>query len=151
MNNWLSEDKYKIILESIPVCCVDIVVHQSNKVLLVKRTRSPSKGEWSILGGRVHKNEKLKEALLRKIKQELGVSDIEIEKQLGAYEYFSKEGNFPNMKTGAHAIGVVFIVSLKNGQEIKLDEQSEEYKWVDKIEDDVQEYAKKILKDSKIF
>ena len=151
MNNLIPNDKYKEILDSMPICCADIIIHYNNKVLLVKRKNHASKGEWWIPGGRVLKNEKLKDAALRKIKQETGLSNFELKEETTVHEYFSKDGIFPDLKTGTHNIGVIFIASIKDNQEIKLDNQGSEFKWIDKIEEDLSPEIKKILSDSKIF
>ncbi|MES0869172.1 NUDIX hydrolase [Pseudovibrio sp. SCP19] len=52
-------------IEATSVACV-----QNNKVLLVKRAQSPSKGLWSFPGGKVMASESLEEAAQREFKEE---------------------------------------------------------------------------------
>ncbi|MGH0000985.1 NUDIX hydrolase [Pseudovibrio ascidiaceicola] len=60
-------------IEATSVACV-----QNNKVLLVKRAQSPSKGLWSFPGGKVLPSENLKDAAQREFKEEtsLCASDL---------------------------------------------------------------------------
>jgi len=56
-----------------PQIAVGAVVIRDEKLLLVKRTKAPGKGMWSIPGGRVELGETLKEAVEREVKEEAGV------------------------------------------------------------------------------
>ncbi len=56
-------------IEATSVACI-----QSNKVLLVKRAHSPSKGLWSFPGGKVLAGEKLEEAAQRELNEETSLS-----------------------------------------------------------------------------
>lgn len=59
--------------ELFPRVAVGAVVFRDNAVLLVKRGKSPSKGEWTIPGGRVEPGETLKEAAEREILEETSI------------------------------------------------------------------------------
>lgn len=141
---------YKQILENIPIPCVDIVIFHKGKVLLVYRKEEPAKGKWWIPGGRIHKNEKLTDAVIRKVKEETNLK-VRIEKQIGGYEYMSDRGIYNDLKTGTNAIAVNYLVTLLEEQEIKIDNTSLNYRWIDKIEEDLDPYIKTILKDSGVF
>src|SRR5689334_14709797 len=52
-----------------------VVVHE-NRVLLVERGREPLKGQWSIPGGLIDVVERLREAVIREVKEETGL-DVE--------------------------------------------------------------------------
>ncbi len=56
-----------------PQVGVGAVVFKNQKVLLVKRSRPPSQGKWSIPGGRLEFGETLQEAAEREIHEETGV------------------------------------------------------------------------------
>jgi len=150
-NQRIPDKQYKQILEHIAIPCVDIVACHNGKVLLVKRTNEPAKDLWWVPGGRINKRETVEQAALRKLKQETGLTG-KIEKKVGFYDTIFDKGPFPDLKTGIHTVNVVFLVSiLEENPEINLDRTSEEYKWVDKIEEDYHPYIKQILKDSGIF
>lgn len=151
MENKIATETYKKILESMPICCIDLIIHKNNKVLLVKRKHEPARYKWWFPGGRLLKGESLKEAAVRKAREELGLG-IEVEKKLGVYETNFSKGPFPDLKTGIHSINIVFIVRpLEELPEIKLDNTSSDFKWVDKIEESLDPYLKKILKKSRVL
>ena len=151
MDNWISNDKYKEIIESMPICCVDLVIHNKGKVLVIKRDEDPDKGKWAVIGGRVYKNEKLRETAIRKAYEEVGLK-IQIEKQIGVYEMIYDKTSFGEAKTGYHNIIIIFLAKpIDKDFKIIIDKTSSDFKWINKIEDNLCEYAKRILKDSKIL
>ena len=103
---------YQQILENMPIFCIDIVLYHQGKVLLTYRTQEPAKDQWWIQGGRVFKNETFAQAAQRLAKREIGI-EIDIIKQIGAYEVFFEKGILP-VKTGIHDVAVVFLVKPKD-------------------------------------
>ena len=135
---------YKKIHASVPVLCVDVVVVNSEgHFLLVKRANEPEKGKWWFLGGRVFRGERVKEAALRKVKEETGLSGT-IKKELGHYEYLSKKGYFKSI--GAHMFAIVFLVKIDSRKTVHLDGQSSEFKWFSGVEPTFNSYIKDFLK-----
>lgn len=122
---------YKMILSHMPIVCIDgVVVNENGEYLLVKRKNEPLKGKYWVPGGRLLKNEKLKDAIKRKMNQELGV-DVKVEKLLGFFEIFFGKTPF-NISSGFHAISFVFQLRLLK-HPIKLDNQSSDWKWSKKL------------------
>jgi len=68
-----------------PIVGVGAVVLKGKKVLLIKRGKNPSLGEWSIPGGAVNVGESLREAVLREINEETGLT-INIDKPIEVLE-----------------------------------------------------------------
>lgn len=56
-----------------PMVGVGGIVFRGDQVLLVKRGRSPAKGQWSIPGGLVEVGESLAQAVAREVLEETGV------------------------------------------------------------------------------
>ncbi|UPW85211.1 NUDIX domain-containing protein [Lysinibacillus sp. Ag94] len=54
-----------------------VIQNDENKILLVLRKKAPEAGCWSLPGGKVDYMETIENAIIREIKEELGV-DIEI-------------------------------------------------------------------------
>lgn len=121
-------EQYKQILEVMPLLCVDVVIKSTGgEYLLVKRANEPFKGQWWVVGGRVHKNETLEQAVLRKVKQEIGLT-IQTLEPLGYYEdRFEK--NSIKLDSPLHAVSVVFSAVIDDQQVLRLDGQSLEWKF----------------------
>ena len=145
----IPEELYKQIVDTMPIPCVDIVISHENKVLLVHRKEEPAKGKWWVAGGRIHKNESLVDATLRKVRDETGL-EVEVIKKLDFYEYTCDKSQ-QNSKTGSHSIIVGFHVRVKNPKEVVVDETSSDYRWISRIEKDLDHHVKCLLEDSGIF
>jgi ADP-ribose pyrophosphatase YjhB (NUDIX family) len=66
------------------VACV--IVEIDNRIVLLKRARSPERGKWVMPGGYVDRGEKVEEAAIRGTKEECGI-DIELKRLFGVYSY----------------------------------------------------------------
>ncbi|MGP0089943.1 MAG: NUDIX domain-containing protein [Xanthobacteraceae bacterium] len=135
----LPVDEYRKILSSVPIVCVDcVVVNERRQILLVKRANEPLKGEFWVPGGRVHKGERLVAAVHRKMREELGV-DVEIIENIGFFEeFFDKTAE--SAIGGVHTISIVYLVRPKN-YDFKLDDQSAEWAWFKDFPPKFREYA----------
>jgi len=57
----------------LPLVGVGAIISQDNRVVLVRRGKEPSKGEWSIPGGLVDVGETLRDAVMREALEETGL------------------------------------------------------------------------------
>ncbi|MAG73696.1 hypothetical protein CL620_05230 [archaeon] len=108
-----------------PKCSATAAIIKNNQVLLLKRGEEPFKGKWDLLGGYLDKGETPEEAIKREIHEELGIEGFMIDfvKTFpGTAEWKGKQ--FP-------ILSHLFIVQLVEEPEIKLNEENEEYQWVD--------------------
>lgn len=64
---------------------VGAVIFRGDEIALVRRAKPPFEGEWSIPGGRLRVGERLKDAVLREVKEETGL-DIRIGGLIGVFE-----------------------------------------------------------------
>ena len=134
---------YKKIHAAVPISCVDaIIVNKNKEVLLCHRTNKPALGSWWFPGGRVLKGETLNEAIVRKVKQETGL-DVKIIKKLGTDETMFPDGPFGGP---THTINTVFLVTPKPGGKIKADQQSDQLAWFKTLPKNPQPYIKKFMK-----
>jgi len=125
-------DRYKKILEDLPIYCVDIIIkNDQEEYLLIKRKNEPKKGEWWVIGGRVLKGETAKEAVIRKVQQEVNLKVRDI-KPIGFYELVHAKNPFGSA-SGYHAISIIFMAVTDNFQKIKLDVQSAEFKFAKEL------------------
>ena len=143
MSEHIPLELYKQIHASLPIPCVDAVILNTNKeVLLCHRLNKPAQGTWWFPGGRVLKGETMEDAILRKVKQETNL-DVDIVKQLGTDQTMFPDGPFDGE---THTINTVFIVTPKNGGDLAVDNQSDELQWFNKIPKNSAAYIKKYIK-----
>ena len=120
--------QYQQIIEVLPILCVDVVIQNSQgEYFLVKRDNEPRKGEWWVIGGRLHKGETLEQAVVRKVREETGLN-VEAMQPIGYYEAVSQENPF-GLASRLHAVSVVFATVVDGDQPIKLDDQSTDWKY----------------------
>ena len=150
----IPQNLYKKIVENIPFCCVDMVVHCKGLVLLLKRKNKPARGVWWLPGGRIYKNETLEHAALRKVYEETGIKS-RIKKRIGVYETLFRKGPFKDLKTGIHTVNICFLVEPVSRnvdvRGLKGNVDYTEYKWISKLERNMHWYTKKVIKDSGVL
>lgn len=118
----IEQETYDLIRQHVPICCVDLIVKIEGKVVLCLRRNEPAKGQWWLPGGRVLKGEELKDAAVRKAKEELGL-DVVVTSFVGTYE---------TMFPAIHTINTVFVVEpWPLEQSIQLEDQHSKYRLVE--------------------
>ena len=106
-----------------PFSVVEIIVQdKKNRFLLTKRAITPYKNKWHFPGGIVERNTSLEKMVKIIAKRELNLN-VKIDKFVGVYESILPE---------RHDISHLYIVHITKG-DIKLDYQSTEAKFFDKI------------------
>jgi colanic acid biosynthesis protein WcaH len=134
----LALEDYRKVLSTMPIVCVDcLVVNDNGDYLLVKRKNEPLKGEYWVPGGRLHKNERLVDAVRRKMREEIGV-EVEILKSLGFFEEFF-ERTAEDASGGAHSISLLYLVKPRSF-DIRLDDQSIEWGWFKDVPPRLKQY-----------
>mgnify|MGYP000727152335 CR=1 FL=1 len=127
----INQKIYNQILENIPIICVDgILINDDNQVLFLKRENEPAKNEWWFPGGRLLKNEKLEDSIVRKVKEETNL-DVEIVRYVGTTETIFNTGPF---NIPVHTVNFTFQLKLVS-TEIKIDNLHSEYIWSNKIKE----------------
>ncbi len=134
---------YEKIHKLLPIACVDVVIIHNNAILLGKRKNRPAKGEWWFPGGRVLKGETLKNAVIRKTKEETGL-DVKIVKELGFAETIFADGPFGSP---THTINSVFLVNINGTKNIKADSQNSEFKYFTSSKSSFHPYVKRFMKE----
>jgi len=147
----IPNELYKKILENVIIADIDIVIHNKGKVLLVYRNEEPAKNQWWVPGGRQKRLEIGKKAVIEKTKQETGL-DIKVEKMIGVYEEIFDKTPFHDEEVKTHHLIRAYLVKPINGdQQVKIDKTSLDYKWIDKMDESLHPYVRRVLKDSYVF
>jgi 8-oxo-dGTP diphosphatase len=101
-----------------------VVVHDG-KLLMVRRGNEPSRGLWSVPGGRVEKGEYLTDAVVREVKEETGVG-VEVRDLLGILEVVG-DPHYVILDYLAEVSGDATAVAATDAEEVRwvpLDEVS---------------------------
>ena len=56
-----------------PLIGVGVVVFKDDRVLLIRRSKPPREGQWSLPGGRQRLGERIEEAACREVREEAGI------------------------------------------------------------------------------
>lgn len=85
-----------------------VLLDENNRILLGLRKKSPESGCWSLPGGKVDFMETIENAVIREIREELGV-DIEIERLLCVTNHIIQSEM-------VHYVAPTFIARIINGK-----------------------------------
>lgn len=105
-----------------------IIEHQpadsrlDKEILLVKTHKWGNR--YSIVGGKVRRNERLQEALLREVKEETGLN-AEVGKHIVTFDQFENSGYY---RSGVQHIFVDNVVKVRS-KRVELNEEAQDYIW----------------------
>ena len=94
-----------------PIAGVGAVIVQDGKILLVKRGVEPAKNLWSIPGGMVELGEKVRDAIIREVKEECGLN-VEITRLMDVVDSITvnEEG-----RVQFHFVILDFLAQVRGG------------------------------------
>lgn len=104
-----------------PTVAVGAVVVDHDRILLVRRGRSPAAGSWSVPGGRVEAGETLAEAVTRELREETGLEGV-CGPLIGWVERFDEE---------THFVILDFEVTLVGDDQPVAGDDAAEAEWVE--------------------
>ena len=108
-------DIFMQIVRYAPLISIDLILHnENNEILLGWRNNQPAKDFWFVPGGRIYKDETLRDAFSRILAAETGLSmDIDQATFHGVYEHLYPDQNFMNEAGfGTHYIVLAFDLPL---------------------------------------
>jgi 8-oxo-dGTP diphosphatase len=94
-----------------PILCVGGVVIDNDHVVLVKRRHEPQRGEWTIPGGAVELDERIKAAVRREVREETGLVVEPLELVMVLERIIRKEG-----RVWYHYVVLDYACKLKRGR-----------------------------------
>lgn len=111
-----------------PVLAASIAVFREGKVLLAQRGKAPARGLFSLPGGRIEPGERMAEAVLRELQEEVGLS-AEI---AGFVDHVEHIEHGPDGSLVAHAVICAFAGHWTAG-EPTISDEAEALVWVDPL------------------
>jgi len=117
----LSEDKWRSCVNSMPIFGIDMIIFsRENGVLMGKRINNPAKDKFFVPGGRVYKNEKMKDAFNRILRSETGLTfPFEKTTSMGLYEHFYNVTSWSTIDCSTHYIIEARLIEVQP-EKIKL-------------------------------
>lgn len=140
VKGWIEKNLFQEIRQLMPIASVDILAMNKGKLLLLLRNFEPAKDMWFTPGGRIRYGETLEQAVLRKLRDETGLTAVRLEKE-GVMEHFY---------SAAHYVTVFFRVDVKDTKVI-LNEEHRAFRWISELEDSLHAYVKQMITEARIF
>lgn len=132
----LDKQVFLSVVDAAPLVAVDfVVVKDQREILLGYRNNRPARGFWFVPGGRIFKNEKIKDALIRVGQKELGlgekVASGEIKPRLlGAFEHFYADCFAGDVGVSTHYVVLGHRLDVPADFALpSTDEQHAEFRW----------------------
>lgn len=108
-----------------PMASIQALVLKEGHILLQRRSREPSKGKWSIPGGRLELGETIYEAAKREVLEECSI-EIEIERLLDVADSIIKD---EDGRVSYHFV-VIYLLAGYKGGDVKAQSDAEDARWV---------------------
>lgn len=102
---------------------VGAMIVERDRILLLKRSREPEAGCWGIQGGAVEFGETIEAAIVREVREELGV-ESEILTLLGVTNHILANGDI-------HWVSPVFLMSIAGIPENREPHKHSDLQWFD--------------------
>jgi ADP-ribose pyrophosphatase YjhB (NUDIX family) len=130
---WLSEEDYAKVLDNIVIACVDcILVNDKREMLLGKRNIEPAP-TWWIVGGRMKPGESFKTAAARNVKRELNLSIDPVRfHYFDTYSFVWARRAQPPKDNGCHTVSITMKLNIDEAEirQIKPNEEYEKIQWI---------------------
>lgn len=135
---FLPKATFATVIDSAPLVSLDlVVVDTSGNALFGQRLNRPAKGYWFVPGGRILKNESLKDAFHRLTQEELGQAfNMEDAQLIGPYDHFYEDYVFTDDNplphpVSTHYVAIAYLVKLKDElTDLPLAKQHDGYQWL---------------------
>ena len=112
-----------MVPESVVAAGAIIEYEPTKEILLVKTHKWGNR--YSIVGGKVKRNERLDQTLLREVREETGLRG-KVERHLATFDQIKNSGYY---QAGTQHIFVDNVVSVES-KKVRLNEEAQEYIWI---------------------
>lgn len=124
----IDKELYSKIHALLPISCLDLVIINQGKILLIYRNRLPAKDQYWFPGGRILKNESFEAAAKRLALGETGIH-VNLVKTLGADNLIFPEDPFGHGH-GTHTVTCVAYCEPVT-TDVKVDNNHDSHIWWD--------------------
>lgn len=114
----LDADTFLAVIASTPLVSIDLIIVRGGvEVLLGLRANRPAQGSWFVPGGRIFKNERMREAIVRIVESELGLG-MEFKTGtlqstlLGAFEHFYADCFAGDVGVSTHYAVIAHVIHV---------------------------------------
>jgi colanic acid biosynthesis protein WcaH len=133
----LDNQTFLTVIESTPLVSIDLILFRNqSEILLGLRNNKPAQNFWFVPGGRIFKNEKIYDALLRIAEKELGLgTEIKIGNLtphwLGLFEHFHFYTDFGDAGISTHYVVLGYKLDVSDDFLLPrcFDDQHTEFCW----------------------
>jgi len=127
----LNDQDFLGVIDATPLVSIDLVIRNAKgQVLLGLRNNKPAQGYWFVPGGRVRKNERLKNTFQRLCRDELELDlNFSNARLLGAYEHIYDDNFLNNSSVNTHYVVIGYELILEHEVEVNLDDQHSDQRW----------------------
>lgn len=122
---------FKTVVASAPLVSIDICLVFEGQLLMGLRKNEPLKGEWFTPGGRLLKNERWEDGLVRIARSELGLTVISDDFDLmGVWDHFYENSAIDEC-VSTHYVNLPHVCYVASQPDLSLDPQHESFRWFD--------------------
>ena len=128
---FLSHADLSTVVRLAPLAAIDLIIRNArNEVLLGLRNNEPAKGFYFAPGGMILKNERLRDAFARLLKNETNfAASFDAARLLGAYEHFYANNRFGDRGYGTHYVVLGYELNIGDIAALQADAQHSEFRW----------------------
>lgn len=115
-----------------PIVSIDLIfTNPAGEALLGFRSNRPARHRWFVPGGRIFKNERIPEAMIRIARRETGLTvNPKAARFDGVYQHFYRDSVFgPSRRLPTHYVVLAYRITLKDTGSIRGDRQHRELAW----------------------
>jgi colanic acid biosynthesis protein WcaH len=127
----LTDEDFALIVRRSALVSIDIIIRDPEaNILLGFRVNEPAKGTYFVPGGIIRKNETIRDAFARILKNEIGLqTSLDEAKFLGVFEHFYMANRFENPDYGTHYIVLAYELNLEYQPSVEMDSQHSNVQW----------------------
>jgi len=128
----LPQADFRRAVEMLPLVSIDLLLRDADgRYLTGLRTNPPARGAWFVPGGRIRKNESLRDALARIAREELGLPiEADAWTPRGVYEHFYGTNFAGEAGRSTHYVVLAYEAELSLDTASLPQRQHQGYRWL---------------------